>query len=532
MPRKHNWLWAIPLVFIGITFYLPVTTVLNLGFGSQIAGSNQELGIWPILWFTIWQALLSTLICLLIGVPAAYIFYRRSFPGSNFLRSIITVPFMLPSLIVAMAIIELGRPFGGFNPIVAILIANVFSNYAVVVRNVGSQWANISVSLEEESELSGAGRLATAFKVVLPQLASSIRSSAAIIALYCASSYGIVLSLGGGQVNTLETALSISVLQRLDLQHGAALALLQILFTITAFWVSRIGGTNPLGFDTHVGKTKNLDRRDLPAALFSFATVTFLVILPLCLVLMKALINTDGSFSFSNFLILDSKGYRDLLNITFVQAGFNSLRNLVISTFLAMLIGGITSYLLAERSRQKKIDRLGIVLDGIFLMPVGISAVVLGLGYLIAFTGSFAFIRSSWLIVPIVQSVVAIPLVIRILYPAFISIDESPREQARTDGAKSFQVFQYIDLALVKPALKTAMVFSALVSIGEFGIASLLSYGDQATVPVLLYQLISRPGNNNYQMALAVASLLTVITTILVLWVSKETKTSRKQLRR
>ncbi|NBR62147.1 MAG: iron ABC transporter permease, partial [Actinobacteria bacterium] len=148
MPRKHNWLWAIPLVFIGITFYLPVTTVLNLGFGSQIAGSNQELGIWPILWFTIWQALLSTLICLLIGVPAAYIFYRRSFPGSNFLRSIITVPFMLPSLIVAMAIIELGRPFGGFNPIVAILIANVFSNYAVVVRNVGSQWANISVSLE------------------------------------------------------------------------------------------------------------------------------------------------------------------------------------------------------------------------------------------------------------------------------------------------------------------------------------------------------------------------------------------------
>ncbi|NBQ93503.1 MAG: iron ABC transporter permease, partial [Micrococcales bacterium] len=303
MPRKHNWLWAIPLVFIGITFYLPVTTVLNLGFGSQIAGSNQELGIWPILWFTIWQALLSTLICLLIGVPAAYIFYRRSFPGSNFLRSIITVPFMLPSLIVAMAIIELGRPFGGFNPIVAILIANVFSNYAVVVRNVGSQWANISVSLEEESELSGAGRL--------PQLASSIRSSAAIIALYCASSYGIVLSLGGGQVNTLETALSISVLQRLDLQHGAALALLQILFTITAFWVSRIGGTNPLSFDTHVGKTKNLDRRDLPAALFSFATVTFLVILPLCLVLMKALINTDGSFSFSNFLILDSKGYRD-----------------------------------------------------------------------------------------------------------------------------------------------------------------------------------------------------------------------------
>ena len=532
MPRKHNWLWAIPLVFIGITFYLPVTTVLNLGFGSHLIGSNQEVGIWPVLWFTIWQALLSTLICLLIGIPAAYIFYRRSFPGSNFLRSIITVPFMLPSLIVAMAIIEMGRPFGGFNPVLAILIANVFSNYAVVVRNVGSQWATISVSLEEESELSGAGRIATAFKVVLPQLASSIRSSAAIIVLYCASSYGIVLSLGGGQVNTLETALSISVLQRLDLQHGAALALLQILFTITAFWISRLGGTNPLSFDTHVGKTRNLDKRDLPAALFSFTTVLFLVIIPLCLVLIKAFIGNDGTLSFSNFMLLESKGYRDLLNITFIQATFNSFRNLVISTLVAMLIGGITSYLVAERSRKRKRDRLGVFLDGLFLMPIGVSAVVLGLGYLITFSGDFAFIRSSWIVVPIVQSVVAIPLVIRVLYPAFISIDESPREQARTDGAKSFQVFQYIDLALVKPALKTAIIFSALVSIGEFGIASLLSYGDQATVPMLLYQLISRPGNQNYEMALAVAALLTVITTILVLWVSRDSKTSRKKLPR
>ena len=433
---------------------------------------------------------------------------------------------------MAMAIIELGKPFGGFNPVVAIVIANVFSNYAVVVRNVGSQWATIALSLEEESELSGAGRLATTFKVVLPQLASSIRSSAAIIALYCASSYGIVLSLGGGQVNTLETALSISVLQRLDLQHGAALALLQVLFTISAYWVSRLRGTNPLSFDTHVGKTKNLDKRDFATAFFSFATVLFLVILPLLLVLMKAFIDSEGGFSFSNFLMLDSKGYRDLLNITFIQASLNSLRNLVISTLLAMLIGGITSYLLAERSRKKHRDKLGLVLDGIFLMPVGISAVVLGLGYLITFSGDFAFIRSSWLVVPVVQSVVAIPLVIRVLYPAFLSIDEAPREQARTDGARAFQIFKYIDLALVKPALKTAIVFSALVSIGEFGIASLLSYGNQATVPMLLFQLISRPGNQNYEMALAVAAIITVITTIMVLWVSKETKTSRKRHQR
>jgi len=530
LPRKHNWLWAIPLIFIGVTFYLPVVTVLNLGFGSHLTGSNQEMGIWPVLWFTIWQALLSTLLCLVIGIPAAYILYRRSFPGANFLRSIITVPFMLPSLIVAMMIIEMARPFGGFNPVSAIILANVLSNFAVVVRTVGSQWATISPSLEEEAELSGAGRISTTFKVILPHLAGAIRSSSAIIVLYCASSYGIVLSLGGGQINTLETALSISVLQRLDLQHGAALALLQIIFTATAYWVSRIGGTNPLSFDAQVGKSKPLDSRDLPAAVLTFLMIAFLVILPLSLVLIRAFISSDGSISLANFALLDSRGYRDLLNVTFVQAAWNSSRNLVISTFLAMLIGGISSYLLAERSRRK--IRMGVLLDGLFLMPIGVSAVVLGLGYLITFSGEFAVISSSWLVVPIVQSVLAIPLVIRILYPAFSSIDEAPREQARTDGAKQFQVFQYIDLALIRPAVKTAIVFSALVSLGEFGVASLLSYGDQSTVPMLLYQLIARPGNQNYEMALAVAALLTGITTALVLWVSKETKTSQKKLQR
>jgi thiamine transport system permease protein len=339
-----------------------------------------------------------------------------------------------------------------------------------------------------------------------------------------------VLSLGGGQINTLETALSISVLQRLDLQHGAALALLQILFTAGAYWVSRIGGTNPLSFDAQIGKSKPLDSRDLPAAVLTFLVIAFLVILPLSLVLIRAFISSDGSISLANFALLDSRGYRDLLNVTFVQAAWNSFRNLVISTFLAMLIGGITSYLLAERSRRK--DRIGVLLDGLFLMPIGVSAVVLGLGYLITFSGDFAVMRSSWLVVPIVQSVLAIPLVIRILYPAFSRIDEAPREQARTDGAKSFQVFQYIDLALIRPAVKTAIVFSALVSLGEFGIASLLSYGDQSTVPMLLYQLIARPGNQNYEMALAVAALLTGITTALVLWVSKETKPFQKKLQR
>jgi thiamine transport system permease protein len=119
---------------------------------------------------------------------------------------------------------------------------------------------------------------------------------------------------------------------------------------------------------------------------------------------------------------------------------------------------------------------------------------------------------------------------VRIIYPSLLAVDVSSREQAMTDGAKNSQLFWHIDLALIKPVMKTALAFSALVSIGEFGVANLLSYADQATIPVLMYQLISRPGGQNYGMALAVASILTLLTILIVFSFSREkTKTSRKK---
>jgi thiamine transport system permease protein len=81
--------------------------------------------------------------------------------------------------------------------------------------------------------------------------------------------------------------------------------------------------------------------------------------------------------------------------------------------------------------------------------------------------------------------------------------------------------------------MRTAIAFSALVSLGEFGVASLLTYGDQATIPVLMYQLISRPGAHNYGMALAVASILTLLTTLIVLLISQDgSKKSHMKLAR
>jgi thiamine transport system permease protein len=518
-----------------VLFYWPLLSVLNLGFKPNVIGSvPNEISIGPVLWFTIWQALVSTILCLLVGIPGAYVLYRKSFRGAAVIKALITVPFMLPSLVVAIAITEVGALVGGLNPIVAIIIANVFANYAVVVRNIGSQWQTLDVATEEEAEVAGAGRFATALKISLPQLRSSIRSSSAIIMLYCACSYGIVLSLGGGQVNTLETAISVSVLERLDFAHGALLALLQILFCVVAFTISRWGGTNPLSFGPSYGRSPRIDKRDWKALVFSSVTVLGLILLPLVLVLSKAFVSSSGSFTFENFMLLNSRGARDLLNITFFEAGLNSFRNLVVATLIAMVVGLYVSSLLAEDTRKKhrpKTDYIGITLDTAFLLPMGVSSVVIAVGYLVTLNGAFAWLRSSWLLVPLVQALFAIPMVIRVVYPSLLAVESVIREQAMTDGAIGLQLFWHIDLALIKPVLKTAVAFSALVSLGEFGVANLLSYGDQATIPVLMYQLISRPGAQNYSMALAVACILTALTTLVVLLVGSEKPRRSRRIR-
>jgi thiamine transport system permease protein len=252
------------------------------------------------------------------------------------------------------------------------------------------------------------------------------------------------------------------------------------------------------------------------------------------LVLIRAFIDSAGQFGFSNFLLLQTRGSRDLLNITFFDASVNSIRNLVVASLISVVLGGLVSYLLAEHTRRhlrgvKRTDATGVLLDGIFLLPIGVSAVVVGFGYLLTLTGELAWLRSNWILVPLAQSVLAIPMVIRVLYPSLVAVDHYSREQAMTDGANSWSIFWRIDLTAV---LKTAIAFSALVSLGEFGAASLLAFGDQSTIPMLMFSLISRPGGDNYGMALAIAFILTVVTTVIVFAVGLESKSELRMKRR
>lgn len=523
-------------------FYWPMAHVLQHGLTGSWIDTLLEPAVLDAIWFTVWQAALSALLCIAIGLPAAYVLYRRHSKHSRAIRALITVPFALPTIVTAIgftvfqsndATAASGLDALLASPLFWIISAHVFVNFSVVVRTVGATWANLSHDTEEAAQLGGAGRFRIFWSISRPQLNGAIVSSLATVFLYCTASYGLILVLGGGMVNSIETEIAYAANQRLDLQEAGALAIVQTLLSIGAFMISSTGRRTAIGFEVQDSQAKQpkLDRRDWPAvAVTSMAAL--LVLAPLALIVARAFLNNDGQATLDNFADLGGRGARNLLNITIAQAALNTLRNVLVATALATLVGVGVAYLLSRRTRSKSVRLMNTVLNIAFMLPLGVSTIVLGFGYLLTFGSGWLPLRSSWLIVPLIQGLMAIPLVVRIVYPALVAISEELGEQASTDGASPASAFFRIELPLVRESIGAAIGYAAIISVGEFGAASLLAYGSQATLPTVLYQLVSRPGGNNYGMAMAMSAIVILLTFAVVFVASLPAKHRTAQTQR
>lgn len=481
-------LWAAPLLFVAVLFYWAMAWALGLGVAHNRFALLGDAYQQKVIWFTIGQAALSTLLAVLFGLPGAYLLYRKRFVGRNLLRVLITVPFVLPTIVVAIAL----NPFRSLlSPIVVILIAHLFLNYAIVVRTVGGAWSALDREVEAAAALDGAGSWQLFWRITLPMLRPAIASASALVFLFCVTSFGIILVLGAGQINSIETEIYFSLTQFLDFKFAATLSIVQTAITVLVFVITKRFGSSVAAIEQVeiVESNERIRRGDLFAIVITGVFVITVFVIPL--------VNIFRQFTVTGFMNLSGLGERQLLNISILQAAGNSLRNIVIAAGLAMLIGTLVSWLLSQSRRGW--------LEFFFLLPLGVSPVVLGFGYLISFP-----LRSSWLVIPLIQALLATPLVIRLVYPALLSLGGEYREAAANAGASSWQTWRMVEAPMIGGVLRTATVFAALVSLGEFGAASLLSYGDQATLPVVLFELISRPGVMNYQMAMAASALLVV----------------------
>lgn len=491
--------WSAPLIFIAVLFYLPVIRVLLQGV--SLSSSDLDVVV-----FTIAQALASTILTLLLAVPVAYGLFRRRFYGANFFQAAIALPFLLPTIVVAIALRDYVAVFRSFlsaedAAIAGILLAHIFLNLGLVVRAVGARIDSLDAEIDEAAMLDGATGFRRFISIQLPQLRSTIASVSVLVFLYSATSFGVIRLLGAGRVETIETEIFNAALRDLDIERASQLALIQTVITIAAFLAS----SKLSGIGISLGESTGKKANWLTWSSLVFMGLLFL--LPLGSIVLRSF-QTSSGFGFENFINLASRGSRNLLNISVLDALANSLQNMLLATVIAFSI----ALLVARLSK----DRTNLALP--FLLPLGVSAVVLGLGYLIGFSGIALIepIRDSFLLIPLAQAVIALPLAIKLLQSAFGSIPKEFSESAILDGATGFQQLRLIELPILRSSWRNTVAFIALISLGEFSAASFLATGDAATVTTLLFRLISRPGGENYGMAMATTTIIIVLSLVIL----------------
>lgn len=529
--------WSIaPVAVLTAFFIVPVSAMI--GQGSWPDGQFNPGGILEVLArarvrrvvaFTLWSASLTTVIVVVLGLPIARLLYATRWPGRRVLAALFLVPFVLPTVVVGVAFRLLLAESGslGFlgldQSATAIVLAMVFFNLTVVVRIVGIAWENRDPRTAEAAASLGANPRQVFWSVTLPALLPAISAAASIVFLFAATAFGVVLTLGGLRYSTVETEIYLLTVNQLDLQGAAALSLVQLVIVLVLLVLgARFGRSRAAG-----GRTRALPQsvtwRDAPAVAALTAALV-LIGAPLIALITRAL-RFDDAWSFEHFRRLSAAGSDPHIGVSLPAALETSLRVAVDATAIALVLGLWIALLVTRRPRGSVERRFLGGIDAVFMLPLGVSAVTLGFGFLIALNRPPLDFRDSNLLVPIAQALVALPLVVRTLTPVLKGIDERMREAAASLGANGRQIITTIDLPRVFRPTVAAAGFAFAISMGEFGATSFVARDDGPTLPLLIYRLISRPGEGN--LAMAAAAALTLVLVIMMVVVVSDRSAER-----
>jgi len=511
---------AVPIGFLGVFFVYPVATIIGRGLWP---GGHLDLdpvrdvfgdpSLRSIAWFTLWQSALSTLLTVAVALPGAYAIARLRFPGRSMVRALVIVPFVLPTVVVASAFLSLGvTPSLG-----AILLAHVFFNYAVVVRVVGGLWSHLDPRQEDAARVLGASRARAFFSVTLPALRPALLAAASIVFLFCFTSFGIILLLGGPARSTLETEIFRQTTQLLDLRTAAALSVVQLLAVIAVLLVTgRAEGRRAVALRLASARATLRRPRAVGERVFVGANLLLMAVLlgaPLGVLIARSFA-TAGGPGLGHYRDLGELHAGSVLFVPPTEAIRNSLLYATAATAIALVVGGMTAFAVA-RIRGARL------VEGALALPLGVSAVTVGFGFLIALDEPPLDLRTSWILVPIAHALVAIPFVVRIVTPVLRSIDPRLREAAAVLGATPRRVWREIDVPIAARSALIAAGFAFAISLGEFGATVFLARPDAPTLPVVIFRLLGQPGSRNFGAAMAASTLLMALTAVAVLAIER-----------
>ena len=484
--------------------------------------------------FTAYQAALSTVASVALGLPAAYVLANYEFRGRRTLRSLTILPFVLPGIMVAagfyamfgrggtlnglLGVIGLGPyPFIEWNPLAIVIVAHAFYNAPLVARITVAAWESVDVRAVETARSLGASPRRAFRDVVVPQLAPAVLTGALLTFIFTFMTFPIVLALGGLQLATVEVWVYARVRQ-LAFGEAATLAILETIISLALVYaylryestrtgMARAGSPPPRKLLFPDWKTALSPKR---LAVVGYAVLAAVVFVGPLASMVIGSVTDGGGLTLSHYAFLLE---RQAEGAAFQTQPWPAIRNSLlfgVATLAVALPMGVVISVVTTRA-----GRSGIAVDALAMLPLAVSGIVFGIGLLqglvfgITLPGGWRLQVTGAVAIVAAHAVAAYPFVTRNVSPLLADLDPAMVESARALGASRTRALLDVELPLVASGVVAGAAFAFAISIGEFSSTVILAAGEDVyTMPVAVERYLDRrPGP-----AIAMATLLLAVT--------------------
>ncbi len=515
---------VLPAGFLVLFYLYPVTAIFIKSFfysgSSDFSAFHQVITSRRLLntiWFSVWQAGVSTIVTLAVALPCAFMFARYSFKYKAALMVLATIPFVLPTVVVAAAfqalIGEKGLvPSKALNhPLFMIILAHVFYNFSVVLRIVSGYWQHVSGRFSDSAAVLGANPVKRLLLVELPLVRPAIFASALLVFIFCFCSFGVIMILGGAYYTTIEVEIYRQAAHLFNLPAAAVLSVIQIAFTFVLMWFYTRFQKKTLQVMPESSFLSGREYLRPLEKIFIAACTLFilcLTLMPMMALAVKSVLH-QGDFSLVYYRALFQNVTDSLFYISPYMAIKNSMLFSIVTLMMSGIIGVTAAYAINASHRH-----IGHILDPVFMLPLSTSAVTLGFGIILTMDSPVIDLRTSAMLIPVAHTLIAFPFVIRAVLPAIRSIPDRLKNAGSVLGASRFKCWLYIELPIIAKAVTIGLIFSFTISLGEFGATVFTARPEFSTMPMAIFRFLGSPGQMNYGQAMAMSVILMCMTAL------------------
>ncbi len=505
---------ALPVAFLLVMLVAPAARLLLEAWRGGTPGLSVAEAVfapwldpylrWRMAWSLI-QAACTCVATLVIGLPIAWVLARFEFAGRTLVLRSLMLPFVVPTLVVALGVLALMGPQGVLARLGGpdlqgtpwlLLYGNVFFNLCLVVRAGTDALGQVSASRLAAARTLGATPWRAFWRVEWPAIAPWLMSALCLVFLYCFAGFGLALVLGGQAYATAEVEIYTLVAHELQLGQAGVLSLWMMSLTLLVALAYA-------ALEHHLAAPTRADRvpRTAPLGVVQWAALALAL---LCLMAFCAAplmgIAWLAIFSGANWAGVGTEvgnSWAVLAENETLAALWNTLRFTVSAVLLATVLG-LAHALAARRS---------MLLRTLVFLPFVVSPVMVAFGLLLLYPAQ----TDSVFMLIAAYALLAYPFVAKSLASALDSMPAHYHDAARSLGASPWRTFWRVTFPLLRPALRRGVAFAAATAVGEFAVTLFLSRPEWDTLTTLIYQRLGRPGAANLDAAMVLSCVLMLL---------------------